>query len=426
MTQAASDSIKKQFTFPLLHAVSEKDLRDTPADILLSHLINSFKYSGNLPVSQKFFFVKFVMNPRVGNEIIRPYKAFLQEQFEKDFIKKAHKDPSLVKQWVAENIKINTTDNYYKVPITPVGVFQMKMADTDSRDIFFVALCRSLGIPARLEPAYLEPQYFSKGQWIDADFEKKIAPSSAKGYIKLKPSAREYKIIPTYYTHFTLERFSKGKYVTLDYEEGKKVTDFTNALEVEPGSYLLVTGNRQPDGSVLSRLKFFTVKENETREIPVDLRQSAVKPLVYGTMELDTTIETYLDEKEIKLSELVGDKGMIIGWLDPRKEPTRHVLVELAQWKKKFEEWNGTFILFVPKDKSRTSFTEKYFQELPVQRIFAVDKNNELLQMVGEKTGRTAFRDLPVFIVITNTGQIICFSEGYRIGTAELILKAIL
>ncbi|WP_418819890.1 hypothetical protein [Phocaeicola sp.] len=36
-------------------------------------------------------------------------------------------------------------------PITPEGVWKARTADAHSRDIFFVSMARSMGIPARID-----------------------------------------------------------------------------------------------------------------------------------------------------------------------------------------------------------------------------------------------------------------------------------
>jgi hypothetical protein len=43
--------------------------------------------------------------------------------------------------------------------LTPVGVYELKVADLRSRDIFFVALCRANGL-LRLQPETMMPQYW--------------------------------------------------------------------------------------------------------------------------------------------------------------------------------------------------------------------------------------------------------------------------
>jgi len=423
-TEASANSKLKSLIFLLLSTVSEKDLRDTPASILLGHLKSSYKYRNQFPENQQNYFVQYILNPRVNNEILSDYKTFFATAFTPDVIKKARGNPKTLVQWIQDNIKLNTTNNYYKVPLTPIGVYRIQSSDLVSRDVFFTALCRSFGIPARLEPGSLSPQYLSNGSWRTVYFEKRNLPSSARGYVKFRyvPN-RENKIIPGYYTHFTLARFSNGVYVTLEYDEGKKVTEFTEKLDVVPGHFLLVTGNRLPDGTVLSKLRFFSIKENETQEVPVELRSSEIKPVPYGTFPLDINLKSFTDETVYELTKISGDKGAIIGWLDPEKEPTKHVLSEMAQWKKKFEEWGGGVVFYIMKDKIPTSVFNSYFPHLPKQHVLCTDIGSESLHTVEKMVGHSLSASLPVILFIDKSGKVIVLSEGYKIGIPELLVN---
>ena len=70
-----------------------------------------------------------------------------------------------------ENISINDSLNPQRIPIMPMGVWKSRVADKGSRDIFFVAVCRSIGIPARIEPVAGKVQYAKGLNWVDLDFE---------------------------------------------------------------------------------------------------------------------------------------------------------------------------------------------------------------------------------------------------------------
>lgn len=272
LTQSAQDSELSKWAPLILSTVSEKDLRDTPADILLGHLRHSFILSGNLPETDRDSFVKYVLNPRIRNEIIIGYKSFFQGKFDADFIKKARQDVSILIRWIRDHIQVHPVANYYNVPITPRGVYRLRVSDSASRDIFFVGLCRSFGIPARLEPADKTPQYVSNNRWVNIYFEDQPSESGSKGFIRLEHIDKDSKLIPKYYIHFTLARYGNGEYHTLDYGHNTKLTQFPEKLEVETGHYLLVTGNRLKDGTVLCRLRFFNIKENQTRKIPIEIR----------------------------------------------------------------------------------------------------------------------------------------------------------
>ena len=92
--------------------------------------------------------------------MIVEWRSYFREKLPSQLVEKASADPSLIVQYLNENIKITDDEDYYKTPLTPKGVNELKVSDTGSRSICFVAICRSLGIPSRLEPGRNVPQYF--------------------------------------------------------------------------------------------------------------------------------------------------------------------------------------------------------------------------------------------------------------------------
>ena len=64
----------------LLDAISAKDLRDTPAAVLADNL-------NNTPQVKSDLYVEYVMNPRVRNEFLTPYKTFFAAQLEPALVK---------------------------------------------------------------------------------------------------------------------------------------------------------------------------------------------------------------------------------------------------------------------------------------------------------------------------------------------------
>ena len=126
--------------------MADKDLRDTPADILEAH-VTYYKARGNVNYGEDVY-LKGILPARIANELIRPWRSFLNKELNTLFGEKVNSDE--IYQWTKENVKISNEDNYYRCPISP-QVFELKVSDEQSRDIFFVAACRSMDIPAYLD-----------------------------------------------------------------------------------------------------------------------------------------------------------------------------------------------------------------------------------------------------------------------------------
>ena len=263
---------RKSLALDLLGVISDKDLRDTRSEVLSDHLDNVKTYQEYEKNISRDIYNKYILNPGVANEILSPWRSYFLKNLPEQIQKDGKNDPRIIIRYIDENILLDDSGNYYQTPITPAGVYKLKVSDSFSRDICFVAICRSLGIPSRLETGSNIPQYYSENKWNDVCFSDKVRPIAGKGYIKLVSA--EKNPVPEYYLHFTLARFGNGRYNTLEYDYNKRVTDFKDELSLSPGHYMLVTGNRINDNKILSSISFFDLKENEHKTIKIQLRKN--------------------------------------------------------------------------------------------------------------------------------------------------------
>jgi hypothetical protein len=410
--------INKTYTYAILNNISEKDLHDTPESVLMDHL----KYSYTKESIPKEFFRQFVLNPRIAGEILSKYKKYFNEAFDVAFIQKAQEDPSTLIKYVNENIKVSPTANYSRNPLTPKGTHNLKYADDVSRDIYFVALSRSFGIPALIDKATGGPQYYKNGIWNEVYFEKKSVQICPKASLTLTIDKTSVDFTPEYYTHFTIEKFDQGVYRSLDYEESNLFEKFPASLTLDTGRYLIVTGIRNKDGSVNTDLVFFTLKEKEANNLVMKFITNDQKTLPVATMNLNRTFHLLTTGEEKSLNQVQNGKGLILAWIDPDREPTKHSMIDFQQLKESFEKWGGAILFLMGPDVNDKTFSPASFPGLPQQTLFGLD-DKKLLQD-AENILKTKFSaDYPVFLLIDSSGNIIDFSSGYKIGRGEQIVK---
>lgn len=388
--------------FPLLENLSEKDLRDIDTAVLFDNLDHSQKFITG--AADKNDFNKYVLSPRVDNEFLKPYKQFFQTKFDTVFINGSRKNPLQIADWIRANITLNNTANYSRAPLTPIGVYELKVADLHSINICFIAICRSFDIPARLDPATKIPQYQVNSQWHDVYlFEKKQNAGNKGNILLLNPLTNAKK--PEYPIHYTVEAYQDGFFKTLDYEGSPLVQSFPCTLDVPAGPCLIVTGNRLNNGSVLAKLKVFEVKAGEKTTQSIDLRKNQLPLPDYGTINLS------LFNNKI-------NQGMIIAWVDPDKEPTKHLMADLRQKKNEFEQWKGEFFLIFPTKEQMESFIKTEAPLLPKTISYSFQPTFQVnLSDIKIKAG--GFKNMPVVIFINEKGTINYLSEGYRIGTGD-------
>ncbi len=408
----------KHLAFPLLSSVSEKDLRDVDPEVLSDHILHSAPYvqSG---LSREMY-VQYVLCPRIDNEWLKPYKVFFQKKFDTAFILLARNNPEKITEWIKSNIAINKTANYGRAPLTPRGVYELRISDEHSRDICFIAICRSFGIAARLEPGTRVPQYFFREKWMDVFFDEAPSDSGERGTLGLSSDPGN-KITPEYYTHFTIGKFAEGFFTSLDYENHPLLKSFPCSLDLSPGYYVLVSGNRITGGTVLAEMQYFNIETDQLFKETIHLRKHYAPIAALGKLDLNTFIPSLVQEKKASLRT---GNGLILAWMEPAKEPSKHFVAEMKAKKTDFEKWKGNILLLFSSDQEKHDFQQQHQTALPsgilyrtahpsgIKALAAAMKQSEVLQQ-------------PVVCFVNDKGEILYFSKGYRIGLGNDLVKII-
>lgn len=409
------------YLFSFLESLRDKDLRDTPADYLSDHLNNGDKF-GVKSGTPKDMIASSIYSPRIALELIRPWRSFLQNKAVQDLAVQAQSNPAHVVDSISKLIKIDNDANYFKCPISPQGVAELRISDKQSRDIFFVALCRSIGIPARIEPSTSRPQYFENNKWIDAKFEteSKVLPKASVIFVNNKENI----VKPAYSRHYSLARFVDGDFVTLDFDGDKALDELPGKVSVDAGYYRLIVASRANDGSVTVNTKYFDLKENETKSLELKLPKVEGRLQVQGIVD-PNTIVSLTDGSSKTLKSLMNGKGMLICFADPDKEPTKHILQDLPAIDQFINEWGGGILFSVPDDKLSKAFDASAFPGLPKQSLWSVDKDRALLKAATGALQLEFSNNFPLVVYLSNNGGILFSSQGYRIGIGEDVIKTI-
>ncbi len=410
------------YLFPFLASLSEKDLRDTPSQYLRDFLNKRTVTGLNETIAKdKDFAARYVLSPRIGLELIRPWNSYLNAQFADGNTKSL--TALGVMNWIKNNISLNEDENYYNCAITPIGVYELKVSDRYSRDLFFVALCRKEGIPARLEPATGKPQYYENGVWTDAVFEAEKPALVEKTSVTFTNNPSNL-VKSQYEVHYTLAKFEGGDFVPLDYWDDPALKKYPATLSVDTGYYRLMIGSRANDGSVTTSTSYFNLKTNQRKTLDLKLPEVQGKIRIMGIVDMNTIVQL-TDRTKKSLKELSNGKGLMLCFVDPDKEPSKHVLQDLPALQAEFENWGGGIVLMTPEDKLSVAFDPSTFKRLPKQTIWTVDLNRTLLKTVSTTLQLNFQNNFPLTLLLSNNGGILYFSEGYRIGIGENIMKTI-
>lgn len=403
----------------LLESMNEKDLVDTFRRALDDHLTGSLSQRGELPQN---IFIRYILCPRILYEMIMPYKRLFQDSFTEVESTAFREDPSELVRRLDREWELWEDLPNLKGKGNPAGTFKIKKGDRISLDILFVAVCRSLGIPARLHPSEQKPQFMMNGSWQDALFAHGTMPLQTvkkdNGYLRLlrdnEPSAEAP--AASYSENFTIARLENGIYKTLFYPSGK--TDvYDESFEVEEGSYRMTSGIRLKDGTVRVRFSYFTVRAGEQTDIPLTFREALLEIPVLGTMYRNHAL-TLLDGSNKTIGELIGMSGAIVAWMEPEREPTKHLIREISELAGPFDEIGAPIVLVAGDSEWASSFDPSRYPQLPACTLIVRDSAYAALPgFISQPPASEA--GFPHLFVLDGQDQIRYTASGYKIGTGK-------
>lgn len=409
---------RKDRVLALLATLSDKDLRDMPAEILQDHL--------SAPSDQ--------LSPRVEDELItRPFKQEFSRVFEASVAEKMRKNPALLVDWTRKNIRLNPDKNALRIAQTPMGVWESRYTDERSRDIFFVSMARSLGIEARKDGVTRKVQYRHNGQWIDVDFNADKQTVTPTGTLMLEFTPNKLVDNPKYYSHFTLSKINNGVTSLLSFDEGQVdmgggvswINSFKDGATLDEGTYELVTGVRMANGSVLSSSQIFNIAAGDTTRIELKLRNHDTDVYVIGSFDSESKYIDLATRKEVSILSQTGRGYFTIGLIGVGQEPTNHSLRDIALKKDVFEQWNRPMILLFESEADAQKFNAAEFRNLPGTVVYGIDKDGSIRRQIASEMKLANNGLLPVFFIADTFNRVVHLSQGYTIGLGEQLEKTI-
>ncbi|MEG0805115.1 MAG: transglutaminase-like domain-containing protein [Lachnospiraceae bacterium] len=404
---AADDSPQRT---QLLYSLSEKDLKDASAHILEDHL-SAVQQRGNL---EETIYIPYLLCPRIEYEELSPYRSFIQSFFSEQQKELFRNHPQEIWNYITENISYDPSQEYSTLRSIPQAVLQLKQGSLISRRILFVAICRTLGIPARIHTHMHWVQYYQQNTVVDVEEEA----LGATGELVL---CIEGKNEWTYHQNYTIGRWTEHHFETIDQLEPNWIQG-SAGIFLNPGKYRILTAVRMPNGNQQLGSYCFQIHSGERRK--VELFDPKVNPedLLVKNKLLPMTFSEVFCEKEVQLSQVLENRMSLLIFLEEGKEPTEHVLNELLQVGDKMKD-TDILILFVIQriEALKDAKIEQVINKIPQIRVFLDAEFSNL-----EPLARRMYVDpekLPLMVLIQKEMTGIYGCSGYNVGSVDLALQ---
>ena len=304
-------------------------------------------------------------SPRIEYEPLLPFRKEIRESDEL----KGLSGPKDVMDWCRRNIAIDNNRNPQQLRTAPIAVWKKRKADSLGFNLFYVALCRALGYDAGYDLA-----------------TGKVDQTAPQAF--LRP------VSDRYFKDYTLSAFSPSGTSLLDYESG-----LPDTLSVDEGYYLLTTGKRLADGSVLARLEFFPLKGGEERDLVPVVRASGERPSVIGSMDPEALFRADGSTNPQSLLSATGRGYFLLAVMGYRDEPTSHAKTELEAAAPLLNDWGRPVVIL---GKTRPEGLE--------HAVFGTDES--ILASLPQP------HQLPVIALCDSFGRVIYCSSGYNTSLA--------
>lgn len=393
----------------LLNVLTTKDKTDLNAAILESHMKDA-PAQGNLADE---IYIPYLLSPRVSTEKITAWRgalsSFFTDRQKADFLF----NPEHLWSWVIENISSNDAREYSSLIAAPDKIISVGFGSHLSKQVLFVAACRTIGVPARIDPETHAAQFFREGVFINVEQESK-AP--ALPFTLVSGDDTEW----VYFQNWSIALLRGGIYTTLDLSE-RSWNNGKVLLELAPGEYRLLTAKRMPNGSLFAKEYRFRVGESLPNSLTIRLRDAKVSDMLENMDILPFSLK---DENGGKLpaQQLTEGKANILFWLEEGKEPTEHILNELIELHERYKALNAQLVFILHNESAKANHTLAKALALLPKVTVCYDDFRENVSSIARRMYVDPDK-LPL-IVVTKPGLNGIFAtSGYNVGMGDLLLK---
>ena len=404
--------------YQLLESLSQKDLRDTPKSVLDDHLYNTFQ--GECSYN--------IWCPRVDTELLRPYREYFKNEVPQSLVDTIVFNTPLFVKWCKDNLSMHDEMSLRYVQLDPKRVWETRLADKWSREIFFVTMCRTFDVPAWMDPVTRVVKYFDMETFeeYDVDFDAAEQTVAPKGKLQLRYNEIPLLDDPKYEVHFSISKFVDGQFQLHNFD-GSWKSLFKNPREMDCGYYMLVSGSRMSGGNVFADVEFFTIEEGKTAVVDLVMRDVAHQLRVIGSFDSEMKYTSVISSEaegrvEKSVLETTGRGYFAVALVDYGTEPTNHAFMDISAVKEELEAWGRPILVVFATEDDCRKFRADHF-DLPSTVHFGVDIDGQMRKMIASEMKLDKGGSLPLIVMADTFNRVVFFSQGYSIGLGESLVK---
>lgn len=397
---------------PMMAVLSEKDRRDAFPEVLEGHYQEASVYREFNPED---IYIPYVWNPRVENEVLTKWRKKILGYFEKEQRDQFVADPKRIWAWIEENISVRNDKERLTAYTTPGAALELGIAGEKSHKVLFVAIARTLGIPSRLNPADGAIEY-----WDGMKFVPVLEESRKECHLTVMAGENNNW---NYFQNWSISVTDCKGYLSLDFSDCKWENGKLE-LDIMPGDYRILTGNRLPNGNILGKRYDFHIEKGESKKVELELREYSLEQML-NPHSIPDCVLTDRAGKNVQLSSLTGaatgEKHLLL-WLEEGREPTEHILNEMMELKEKYKKIQKQIIFILQNPSAMQNVTlSKCLEMFPESLVYFHDFGKD-----REMTARRMYVDsesLPLMVITEGACQGIFAAAGYSVGMADMLWR---
>ena len=385
--------------------LTEKD-RAVPVDpALLEDSLEAFSWENQVPEP---CFSQGLLSPRVGWEVLTPWRQLLGSCFAPEEASRFREDPAALWDWVKARAPL-CLQAYAALWGTPAGMLQVGGATKQGQWLLFCAACRTLGIPALVQDGV--PRFWKEGAfhplWGGEETARLCLRAPAQ---RGAASGQDY----------TLSRRDPEGWQVLsgaDLGAGQE-----KKLSLAPGRYRLWTVTRLPNGCQLARREDFSLQAGEERIHSLAFREGTPQEMLERCPLPAFVLEDVQGKTQTGQTLFSRERFTLLLFLEVNREPTEHLLNELREQAGALKQ-TGCGLAFVVEawEQREDPTLAQTLKALPGAQVWKATFSEAVPTLA-----RRMFQDpdrLPLALLVNRQGEGLFACCGYNVGTAALVLR---